>query len=114
LFDEMVRAGDPVRDDGMPIANLDLRVERPGLRSVFEIRDEDTWFSQFRRQDPRLDEYEGEEKLERARKLFREERGGMAVTTRIGFDEFHAIANCLRGHEPRDGEIVVPPYEEAT
>jgi hypothetical protein len=114
LFDEIVRCGDPIREDGLPIANIGLRVERPGLHSAVEIHDEDNWSIKFERQDPRLDDYEGQEKLDRAKELFRVERGGMEITTRIGHDEFMAIGECLRGYEPADGETVIPPYEEAT
>ena len=113
LFDEIVRFGDPLRDDGLPIANFALRVERPGLNSAIEIRDGDTWLIRFARQDPRLDKYEGQEKIERAKEIFRATSGGLEIITRIENNEFHAIADCLRGYEPAADEAVVPPYEEA-
>jgi hypothetical protein len=112
LFDEIVRCGDPIREDGLPIANLGLRVERPGLSAAVEIRDEDIWFVRFERQDPRLDNYTGQEKIEQAKQIARAERGGMEITTLIGHDEFMAIGHCLRGYRPADGETVIPPYEE--
>ena len=113
LFDEVVRCGDPIHDSGLPITNFTFRVTRPGLYAMFEVDSGDqVYIARYRRDYPQLDGLEGEARIRAAENLFRHQRPGMNTVTEIDLWAIWAIANVLRGYEPKDGEQVRPPYED--
>lgn len=113
LIDHVVRYGDPLNDEEVPMTNFLLKIERPGGFATMELDDEDRcWTTRYSREDPRLDGLEGETRFEEARKIYRNTQGGMKTTTQIRLDVIWHIAGVLRGYQPKEGEVVSPPYQK--
>jgi len=113
LIDEAVRYGDPLNDEGIPMTNFFLEIERPGLSAALELDDGNQyWIARYRREDPRLDGLEGEARVEAARNIFRGAQNGMSTTTRIDLEVIRRVGDALRGYQPKEGEVVRPPYQE--
>ena len=56
-----------------------------------------------------MEKLKGKGLLRAARKVRAEQ--GMELTAGIGFEQIWAIGDVLRGHKPKEGQMVRPPYE---
>ena len=111
LIDEVVRYGDLVTDDGGPLTNFFLSIERPGLHAEVSLDDgSTTYIARYHRVDPRLEGLKGPDLLKKARQVLPDELSYMKTTTTINMDSVSIIADVLRGYEPSPDEIVHPPY----
>ncbi len=114
LFDEVVRYGNPKTDAGQPITNFRLLVRRPGLYAETNIDVVDVYYTtRYHRTDPRLDNLVGAALRSAAVKISREQQTAMKTLSEIGLEPIQAIADTLRGFQPKEGEAVRPPYSDA-
>ncbi len=114
LFDEIVTYGDPKTDAGEPITNFRLLVRRPGIYEEMNIDDSDVYYTtRYHRTDPRLDNLAGAALRSAAAKISREQQTAMKTLSEIGLEPIQAIADTLRGFQPKEGEEVRPLYLDA-
>lgn len=112
LFDHTVRTGGPENDQGDPVTNFRLEIERPGLHAAMMLTDGSShYIARYQRTHPDLQDLQGPALMDAARNL--RAKTGMVTTTEIDIEILWAIADALRGYVPEEGDIVEPPYDEA-
>jgi hypothetical protein len=105
----MVRHGDPLHDEGLPIVHFGIRVERPGLENAIEL--DHRYRVEYLRQDPRLDGYTGDYFHKIAVEVSLRTEPTLHTVALVYMEALHRIAYFLRGYEPEQGEVVEPVYE---